>query len=363
MRRSLVFDPDVTSFRIDLAEQLTYVVNLGPHRVVMLDSGHDIELPTSSTDAVLTVLNRAPEGMGVAYGNSPNSLGVTGKMLKEVVDTLHKTPDEGLFIVGIHAPLFNIWGGEHPYFLRESQRAAHSTMPPVRSGASAREECLTSVPTRAASFRPLRPGRQQPQLRQARLAFRADGLRRLERCQPELLRALAGIGQRRRADVVLQGHIHHYNEFRLGTEGDEVVYYTDFYTGNLASYYATRFVSQWKGAAPPLHAETAVAHVEFATDAPNGNLPSDVPVPAGFKHVVSVPPYRTPLSSAPDPAAWWAHHRPLVLQTEALGPVANLTDQPQRIPSITVKAGVIQRIDFVSMETSMPLTTASPGRR
>src|SRR6185295_7471852 len=52
----------------------------------------------------------------------------------------------------------------------------------------------------------------------------------------ELLKTIAGIGQARKVDVVLHGHIHRFCDFRLGHVGGEVAYYMDFYTGNFAHY-------------------------------------------------------------------------------------------------------------------------------
>ena len=38
-----------------------------------------------------------------------------------VSNALDHAPDDGLFIVAVHAPLFNPWKEEYPYFLRQTQ--------------------------------------------------------------------------------------------------------------------------------------------------------------------------------------------------------------------------------------------------
>jgi hypothetical protein len=71
---------------------------------------------------------------------------------------------------------------------------------------------------------------------------------------------------------------------------------------------------------------------------------------------LKVPPYPSPLSSAPDPRAWWAQHRPLVLQSGALGPCKKLTGLDKKLIGrfegfrlLSVKANVIDKISFISI--------------
>jgi hypothetical protein len=351
LARSLAIDREITAYKTHLADRLDYVVSLGPHRIVMLDSGPDIELPESREELIQFKLGRLAEGKTVAIDGSPNQRGVSGDQIEDVVATMAGMPAEGLLILGMHAPLFNMWREEYPYFFRESLRPsqeAHAT------NWVARHSTVRSDPSGDAR-------NQHPSF------FREDGgsPTYVKRGVPDelldfgvakgaahdLLKVLAGIKQSRRADLVLHGHIHSYNEFRLGVVNDEVAYYTDFYTGGLSKYYPTRLVTGWDGRNQPFRPTTEAAHVEFATDAPANNQPSAVPVDSAFNSVVAVPPYATPLSSAPDPAVWWAHHRPLVLQSEALGPVKNRLTNLNGFRLITVRNNVIQRIDLASMET------------
>ena len=104
------------------AVKTNYVVRLGSHRIVMLDSGWDVELPESKLDLIIWWFGGLSEGKRNAVSGTPNSNGVSDDMVGLVAETLTNTPDEGLFIVGSHAPLFNLWLEEYPYFLRETQR-------------------------------------------------------------------------------------------------------------------------------------------------------------------------------------------------------------------------------------------------
>jgi hypothetical protein len=69
-----------------------------------------------------------------------------------------------------------------------------------------------------------------------------------------------------------------------------------------------------------------------------------------YKYQLDVPPYPKPLSSAPDPRTWWAEHRPLVLQTGALGPLKNWNARFEGFRIVSVKNNVIEKIHFLSIE-------------
>ena len=83
-----------------------------------------------------------------------------------------------------------------------------------------------------------------------------------------------------------------------------------------------------------------------------------VPASAGFKYQLQIPPYANPLSAASDPRAWWSEHRPLVLQTAALGPLKVLDDFAA-FRVLSVKNDVIDRIHFVPIGRK-PIFTSTP---
>lgn len=63
-----------------------------------------------------------------------------------------------------------------------------------------------------------------------------------------------------------------------------------------------------------------------------------------------MPPYGDPLNGSADPAGWWARHRPLLLQTGALGPRENTEITFSGFRLLTVRGNVIQRLHFVPIE-------------
>ena len=350
--RALEIDYSLTTYKTHLADKNNYVVRLGAHRIVMLDSGYDTDLPESKIDLFYHWLGILEEGKETAITGSPNSSGVDQDMLGLVVDTLAETPDGALVIVGLHAPLFNMWDEEYPYFFRESQRTAQAVQ---ATGWVSRRSHVVQHPE--AETRHQHPSFFAPDGGTPSYVKRGSpddlldyGVSRGE--SYSLLQAIAGIGPGRKADVVLHGHIHRFNEFRLEPVNGEVTYYTDFYTQNLSAYYPSRFVTGWVGQdnSAEIKPTTDLTYVEFATEAPAGNPPSEIPVEAAFKYVVFAPTNPTPLSSAPDPRTWWATHRPLVLQTEALGPFKDARANLGGFRLMTVKNDVIERIELVSIE-------------
>ena len=128
----------------------------------------------------------------------------------------------------------------------------------------------------------------------------------------------------------------------------------DFYTRDVPHYYPTRFVKSWgigTPGDPRPEPESDVTYVDVVADAPADNQPSETDTATEWKHVVTIPPYARPLTSAADPRAWWAEHRPLVLQSEALGPFKNAEANLAGFRVLTVKNDVIERVHHVSIET------------
>ena len=93
-----------------------------------------------------------------------------------------------------------------------------------------------------------------------------------------------------------------------------------------------------------------VTYVEVVDPAPVSGEPTPLPYEAEHKYVVQVPPYPKPLASAPDARQWWAEHRPLVLQTEALGPLKDRQMSFAGFRVLSVKADVIDKIHFIGTQ-------------
>ena len=245
-------DPEIKGYKTYLADRRSYVVRLGKHRIAMLDSGYDVGMVTDVIGALTALIAQQDEDKVTFLGGSPNSEGVSPEELAMVSDALSEVPDDGLFVVGVHAPLCNPWKEEYPYFLRETQRAAqpgqtqaflarHDKAPVYANSESVEQQVERRHPLwfpgerddRAPTFVTRRDSQDLLDFGVSR--GHADTLMGL----------LAGIGSRRPADVVLSGHTHNHNEFSVRkTHTGELAYSMDFYTQNPFRYYPTRFTRQ-----------------------------------------------------------------------------------------------------------------------
>ena len=99
---------------------------------------------------------------------------------------------------------------------------------------------------------------------------------------------MTGIGQtrKRKADLVLHGHIHRHNEWRLAEMDGDIALYFDFYTRNIHHYYPTRF-----GDYIPIFSELIdlVTYVDVVSDAPANNEPAENTAPTKWKYAVTFP--------------------------------------------------------------------------
>jgi calcineurin-like phosphoesterase family protein len=367
--RMVEIDPDARPFRACLADGGSYVVRLGAHRIVMVDSAHDVGVLDSIPDLIRALVYiTLTENERTFADASPNSEGVEDSELTLVRGAFAESPG-GLLIVGVHAPLFNLWNDEYPYFLRETQRQqqrgqdygylarhGHLIIPPPPPPVEETIERLWPLwfsgdhDHRHPSF--VKRGGTHDLLDYAASRGHSE----------ELVRLLAGIGSPRPADVVLAGHTHRHNEFtvRQMPTGD-LAYFMDFYTSNPARYYPTPFVTGYRpvvrtvpGPGPVPQTEThleptsEVTYVEVDAEAIGNSTPWPMPTAAKHGRQIQVPPYPTPLSEAADPRAWWAAHRPLALQTAPLGPQDNSQVGFSGFRLLSVKANVIDKVHFVS---------------
>jgi hypothetical protein len=384
MNKSAEIDRDMPGYKTYLADKLNYVVELGPHRVAMLDSGPDVGIPDWVDALQKAVGLPLPDDSSAFIGGSPNSEGVSQEVLELVTNALNETPDEGLFIVGLHAPLLNPDGEEYPYFLRETQRPPQAGQ--VYGWLGRRESFPVTLPSQTAvpveRIRELHPlwfgesgnsddvtyvKREGPDdlldwgvSRSGLLAGPQNVELEVHKVDDSsvpyaLMKALAGIGARRKADVVLHGHVHRYAEFRLGPTGNDVATSMDFYTRNVHHYYPTRFTTGWVVKPVGINKlqlvpQTDVTYVDVVAGSPIGNEPTPTVTETRYDQSVMVPPYAAPLSAATDPRAWWDEHKPLVLLTEALGPFKNIEANLSGFRVMTVRNNVIERADFVAIE-------------
>jgi len=348
-----------------LGEQVSYVVRLGKHRIVMLDSSHDVGILDDVWDGLREWLGATSEDEHTFAGGSPNCDGVSDGALQLAANVLAGTPDDGLFILGIHAPLFNLWNDEYPYFLRETQR-------PAQAG-----QDHGFIAHHGPDGRPVPAAVQQYVEKTWPLWFPGDHDHRapvfvkrggvldlldygVSRGRSEdLLRLLAGIGSGRRADVVLSGHTHRHNEFVVtASEAGELAFFMDFYTANPGRYYPTAFVTGYQAVVNTVPPQTEVlvkatretTYVEIDPEATADAYPWPMPYAAKHAKQLQVPPYPDPLTHSPDPRAWWAAHRPLILQTGALGPLENNQVSFSGFRLLSVKGDVIDKVHTISTD-------------
>lgn len=354
--RMVSIDKDLRPFRTFLADRTSYDVQLGPHRIVMLDSAYDVGVVTDTIDAIKVKLGHGSEDEATFVGGSPNSEGVTPFEVDMVTDALAHTPAPGLVIVGIHAPLFNVTDNQYPYFLRETQRRAQPgqvegflarhTPPPLNRPDLARGVHPTWFAGEHDHREPIFVKRVDSQ---DLLDF---GVSRGH--AEELIRLIAGLGTPRPADLVLSGHTHRYNEFSVTPmHTGELAFYMDFYTRNPPGYYPTKcLVAIDLGGG-----DVSVGGVTYIEVVP-GTRPDTTPWPIPFEakhgYQLQVPPYAEPLSSSADPLAWWKARRPLVLQTSAIGPRDDSAFSFTGFRLLTIRNNVIDRIDFVATEKLEP---------
>lgn len=345
-------DHEMSEYRKFLGEPGTYVVELGDHRLVMVDSGPDTGVIDSLGEGIAYKLGLFGEDEATFVGGSPNCTGPSVEDVQEVQHILDTVPDHALVLIGTHAPLLNLWEDEYPFFLRETQRRHHARQveaflvrhTPLAGTGMGADKLRAFVRTGHPTW--FGPGGSDD----VDFVKRGDNADLLDHGvsrggAERLLAAFAGVGVRRPGDLVLAGHTHRDNEFvvrRLA--GGEPAFFLDFYTSNPANYYPSVFTDGKLDDGVP----TSMAWVTVQPGADPAGLPTQT-VGLDLEHEVGIPPYPDPLNDSPDPAAWWSTHRPLVLQTGALGPL--------KVPRVfggfrvvEVRDNVIRRIDRVPID-------------
>lgn len=348
--RMVEFDPSPDACAKYLVNPGSYVVQLGAHRLFMLDSGSDTGIVDDISGAIRNYVGLTGEDERTFVGGSPNSEGITSTEFDWLSQELAETAPEALFIVGTHAPLFNMWNNEYPYFLRETQRASHPehvhdfllrhtpapVMEPIKDKFDKMAELIH--PHWFAGERDHQSVTKFVKRVNSQDLFDFGVLREYGE---DVIQLLVGNESRRPVDLVLAGHTHRHNEFRVKREvTGELAFYMDFYTQNPTYYYPARFGS----------ASDDITYVEVAAGASPDAAPWPMPHKAIYKNQLLVPPYADPLSASNNPRAWWSSHRPLVLQTGALGARDNSQVSFTGFRLITVKNNVIDKIHFIPTE-------------
>lgn len=304
-----------------------FVVPLGKHKVIMIDTGHDLGAPDGNWDrwdAVTTAL-----GLGNTDENafqlrsSPNCKGpgdAALSSLKAVSNT------DGVIIVGMHAPPLNIFGNEYNHFFRETERQQADEL-----------QIVSFLFRNSKSSFSVEPGPGQPR---EQIKDNAQALELARRLFPEwftgtpafkkgsplnflhegvsrdninlFLKLICGYeGAGKPIDLLLTGHDHCMSELRLRTapNGGELQYFTDFYTENPGEFHRSVLYSDLY---------SRYGSVGIFTTASNQN--TGIPQPIDAYRIMYIPQYANPLNVATDKVAWWNAHKPLLIQGAPLGP-------------------------------------------
>jgi hypothetical protein len=359
--------------------QRSYTVAMGPHRFVMLDTGWDADIIGSTWDGIQHVFGFSNENERTFAAGSPNSVGTSLAQVSRVRTALHQAGATGLVVVGMHAPPINPKGSEFPYFFRETQ---HPSAPRVQMQAYLVRQAggptttLPSSPGEAIIIQ-IPDTYHREWIRTGTPHFKVGSIGNMMDFgvavgeTEALMRLCVGAEGLRAADLVLCGHGHDRVEFRLGWDATRrhFLFYTDFYTENPAGYLPSLHctLAEIKNVSPSVvHAATVRAHVAVRSGAPM------VPHPIVVRdhrdtlwatyHRIDVPPYPDPLNATSDARQWWEKHRPLIMQTAAVGPVDQNTRRDtdtnklrprtvfQGIRVFTVADNVIRRGHYVTMQ-------------
>lgn len=380
-------DREVAYYLRHVNPERSYIVPLGPHRIVMIDSAWDVGVPDGTWDAftVASGFDDNPDKR-TFVGGAPNSRGFIDEHIRLLDDARTAAGPRGLVIVAMHAPPLNPKGNEGAHYLRETE---HPTVERHQvDGHVARRNPvpIAQVATQFPDW--IRTG--TPNFKRGHIIgdFLDEGISK-GRTEDFLKRCVGGDGKRK-VDLVLCGHTHRDVEFRLqaAPQGGGFLVFTDFYTENPSNYYSAREVGPLPAQVGPLPAfgpatagpsitdgirerifvsrwaEGQRVRTRVSANMANAgpNKVTDEREWAPWKHYWQrkIPEYRQPLGASVTPGAWWEQHRPLVIQTAAIGPTESNDRRDKDLNShkpdpsfsgvrmIRVRDNVIQRISRIS---------------
>ena len=348
-------------------------VALGKHRMVLLDSGPDAGVPASVSPEALAKLlvnyidgNLSPDTIELATG-CPNSTGYNGTQLALLRQAVTEAGASGLVIVGVHLPPI---APAHGYndFMRETEHAAAN--PENVEGYLKNTGVKTEGWTKNGT-----PFFKTGDV-EGSLSFGIGTGGALD-----LLKICAGAGASRPIDMLLCGHHHDRVDYRIkwNAATSQIEYFNDFYTENPATYYtSTAFSADGKKNKP----YRIIVDPHGKTGGVVGTLADKQIKPVTVYETLTVPGYADPLNSSNNPAAWWQTHRPVLVQTAALGPIdprqrytdrlADPTFQGFRL--LVIRQDVISKVHYVNFwqlkaanfvmpferEDNLPLNPAIP---
>lgn len=307
-----------------------YVIQLGKHRIVCLDSAHDEGVVTG----ILQWLFK-DESEADFLAGAPDSAGFSKEQIAFLENQIRGA--EGLVIVAFHAPMVNIRKHTPGHLLRETEHKKSSTglipclaetipnfadyyMSEDEYGEWELEEEKLNKEWPLGKTRYFKVGERDPVL----------GYGVTDHRFKEFMQVITKkIGKNKVADLILAGHTHRNIEYRVTLGNDGLVrYYHDYYIDN--TVHGQKPQDKWRD--------------------PN------------------VPDYPEPLSEiekrSTDPKEWWRQHRPLFVQTLCLGPKPSEDSQPEvGVLLIKVQNDVItnmKRVYLNEMKKEKPAPIPTP---
>ncbi len=342
-------------YKHHIGRKTNYLVQLGKHKIIMLDSGPDVGGPDGDADILEEIIAAFPGRVdsiisaiggdrleaflaSIGWGSidetafyvrkTPNSEGPAENFFHLLRDV--KVTD-GIVIVGMHAPPVNIFGNEYAHYFRETERRSadelevvnfirrntplHVIVPPINN-ARAKIISQREFSNWFGNNNYFKKGSPYDLLHNG--VSRGD--MRL------FLKLLCGLdGSQKPIDLLLCGHIHWRSEMRIkfNYSDGELLYYTDFYTEN-----PTRFHNSFKYKGE--HGQYDSVKIYIKDDVGlNEEVKTTTEGNNEYK-VLDIPPYFDPLNASQNKADWWETHKPLIVQGAPLGP----KDHNNRIKNI-----------------------------
>lgn len=349
----------------------SYVINLGVHRIVMIDGKWDAEPIEGYRDAIEYLLGCKGEATDNFADSSPDSVGVSTAEVEMIGESLQ---GNGLVVVCMHAPIVNPKHSEYSWFLREYMRSdGHLPLKKQMGWYLFRRDSDAFMNPLVFS------GRLRIDLtRDAYLGWSRDqtfyfhqgnGSELLDygvmRGNQELfLKKVSGVQNNTKpVDLILSGHVHKNFEVRLlyNEQNGKFRFSHEFFTENPAVYYHSYDMDTGDALVHNLmlsevneffSEKSMLIHIQVTDQAAIGELP--VQNQSGVWSLRTRP-YPLTLNSQNDHAKrqwWWNSVRPLLIQTAALGPSEYLRaaeHQPdfRGCRLVSVSQGVIENIRYV----------------
>ncbi len=343
-----------------------YIVPLGPHHLIMMNSRWDRGIPSEIGfwDAIKIKMGWLNEEERDTLDGNPDQLGFTNYnicWLKGVLEKLRDDGPEGLVIVGLHGQPFNPKGSEFPHYFRETEHPNLDEEDGEIESYLRRQNPLAFLFKDASSVHTNWPRTGTPYFKKGGIDDLLDyGISGGK--TEDFLEMCVGEENGRPIDLVLCGHGHRNVEYHLKwNQADKFLFFTDFYTENPRTYYPSKDYPRIpKDSENWITEKDGPIHIRV-TDRPIYRVVTKVRDSRGDEiiryRVLDVPPYPNPLNTTPNPKAWWRGHRPLIIQTSSLGPLHYNQRRPKPWPPafqgfrvISVKNKVLAKIRYVILE-------------